>query len=387
MRVIAGKYKYRQLSLPKKLHFRPILSSVRENLFNTLHFRINWAEAIVADVFAGSGILGIESLSRGAQFCYFNDLNHLNTKHLNLNLAKFAVQNAQVDNLNHRQFLNQLFQLRVKLDLIFLAPPYSHPEYAQQAIEGLLEHHLLNSNAIIVVQLDCAFPFSDRKLTLFQTKQYGRTKLFYYQLKSAKFASARLDFKDQQLIIFSGPSGVGKKSILHQLLRLKDLNLGYSVSCTTRKKRLTEINHQDYHFLSTAEFEAEIEKGYFLEYAKYLDHYYGTSFYHTQTIFNQGKNPLLEIEIQGAQTVKKLYPQAIWIFIFPPNLVAIKKRLEKRNSETANEIAHRLQITKKELQTVTSQNLCDFYIENQNLAETVAKIAIFLRQKLKSHRS
>lgn len=387
MRIIAGKYKYRRLSLQKKLNFNPILSSVRESLFNTLNFRINWANTTVADVFAGSGILGVESLSRGARFCYFNDLNHLNSKRLKMNLENFAAPNARVDNLNHLQFLTQLFQLRIKLDLVFLTPPYSHSEYAQQAIASLLKHHLLNPKAVIVVQLDSAFTYSDSKLKLFQTKKYGRTQLFYYQFQNSAGDRTLLDFKNHQLIIFSGPSGVGKKSILHKLLRLKDLNLGYSVSCTTRKKRLNEINHHDYHFLTISEFQDDIKNGYFLEYAKYLDNYYGTSFYHTQTIFNQGKNPLLEIEIQGAAQVKSLYPQAIWIFVFPPNLEEIKNRLEKRNSETASEIIKRIKMTKKELKVVTSQNLCDFYIENQNLSVTVEKIADFLRREFKNRRA
>ena len=382
MRIIAGKYKYRQITLPKRMAFRPILSSIRESLFNTLNFQLNWRQTVVADVFAGSGVLGLESLSRGAQFCYFNDIKSGNTTCLNANLAKLNIKNAQITNLSYLQFLTQLFQMEVKLDLVFLTPPYKNPNYAELGLAALVKHDLLKPKAIIVVQLSAKFTLQIKHCYLFQVKKYGRTTLFYYQFRPKNDRLQALNFHHQRLIIFSGPSGVGKKSIINQLLEIKDLALGYSVSYTTRPKRRNEVPYRDYHFMTVPAFEQEIRNGTFLEYEKYLDNYYGTAFAQLQALFNQGKNPLLEIEIQGAHKVKKMYPKALWIFVYPPNLKELASRLEKRDRETTSEIAARLQAAKTELQAVTAQNLCDFYIENENLTVTVEKITAFLRSKI-----
>ncbi len=381
MRIISGKYKYRILKLPKKLKFSPILSSVRENIFNTLHFKLNWKETVVADVFSGSGILGIESLSRNAKFCHFNDLNYFNTKTLKANLDRFKISNFALTNLTYEQFINQCFQSQLKLDLVFVAPPYQNPEYATKALKMLLNNKLLNLNAWVIVQLDQDFEFNDANLLLAKKQKYGRTRVFYYHFNDQKNPQQpKLNFHNQKLIIFSGPSGVGKKSILQSLLKISDLNLGYSISCTTRKKRATEINHRDYHFMTKKAFENDIRQNHFLEYAKYLDHYYGTLISHVQRLFDQAKNVLVEVEIQGAQAIKKLFPQAVWIFVFPPNIKELELRLKNRSSETETEIAKRLKITTQELKTVITQNICDFYIENSNLSESIIQITKFLRK-------
>ena len=383
MRIIAGKYKFRQIRPHSKINFKPILSSIRESIFNILHFRLKWNTAVVADVFTGSGILGLEALSRGAQFCHFNDLNSANIQNLQHYLKKLAISNATTHNLPYQQFLLQCHQQSLKLNLVFITPPYDQNAYSQDVLQLLFKYRLLTAQALIVVQTDRPTNFSQANLVLYSQKKYGRTHIAVYGLAAKTTDIARLKLNHQKLLIISGPSGVGKKTVIQKLLADPVLNLGYSVSCTTRPQRSQETDHVDYHFLSKAAFATEIRQNNFLEYAQYVNHFYGTSQIIVQRLLDQKKNVLLEIEILGALIIKKQYPQAIWIYIYPPNFDELEQRMQKRGRETKAEMNRRLEKTRSEMQYVFTHNVCDIYVENNKVTEIVREIKAFLTPKLK----
>jgi guanylate kinase len=153
------------------------------------------------------------------------------------------------------------------------------------------------------------------------------------------------------LIVFSGPSGVGKKTVWYPLLKHKSLNLVFSISMTTRKKRFNEVNKKDYYFVTKAAFKQAVKQGKMLEYATYINNYYGTPKAFVEQLRDQGKNVLLEIEPKGAMQImayaKKQHDQGvITIFISPPSLIALEKRLLKRGTEPIQTIRHRIKQAK-----------------------------------------
>ena len=139
------------------------------------------------------------------------------------------------------------------------------------------------------------------------------------------------------LIILSGPSGAGKGTIHNELLKTEK-NLTYSISMTTRDKRPGEKDGVDYYFVSVEEFEKEIEKGSFLEYACVHGNYYGTLKKNVFDSLDNGFDVMLEIDIQGALKIKEANPNAIFIFIMPPSMRELKNRLVNRGTETKEKI-------------------------------------------------
>lgn len=142
------------------------------------------------------------------------------------------------------------------------------------------------------------------------------------------------------LIVVSGPSGCGKGTILAEIL--KDDKFFYSISATTRNARPGEIDGVNYHFLTKKDFEALIEKDGMLEYASYCDNYYGTPRKPVEDMLNEGKHVILEIEVQGAMKIKEKCPDAKFIFILPPSLKELRRRLNKRGTEKEDVIEKRL---------------------------------------------
>ncbi|MFP4298339.1 MAG: guanylate kinase [Spirulinaceae cyanobacterium] len=178
-----------------------------------------------------------------------------------------------------------------------------------------------------------------------------------------------------KLIAITGPSGVGKGTLV-RLLLARHPELYLSISTTTRQPRPGEVAGKDYYFVSPAEFKTLIEKGQLLEWAEYAGNYYGTPRENVETQIHQGRTVLLEIEVMGAQQVKQTFPEAFRLFILPPNLAELERRLRDRGTDTEDAIAKRLQRAKAEIELSTE---FDVQIVNDDLDQALAKIeqAIF----------
>jgi len=147
--------------------------------------------------------------------------------------------------------------------------------------------------------------------------------------------------KKGKLVIVSGPSAVGKSTICKEIgKRLDDVYL--SVSMTTRPKSKTEVDGQDYWFISEKEFQERIDKGLLLEHAKVFGHYYGTPKDKVTEALEEGKTVILEIDVQGARQAKAVFPDALMIFILPPSAKTLAERLDHRGRDTADAAEIRL---------------------------------------------
>ncbi len=164
------------------------------------------------------------------------------------------------------------------------------------------------------------------------------------------------------LYIVSAPSGAGKTSLVGKLIEL-DSRIRVSVSSTTRDKRPGEENGVNYHFLSIEEFQTRISQGDFLEHAQVFDNFYGTSQSSVENQLNSGKDVILEIDWQGAQQVRALMPNAISIFILPPSLKELKKRLTGRGTDSEEIIERRMADAVSEL---SHYNEFDYIVINNN---------------------
>ncbi len=151
-----------------------------------------------------------------------------------------------------------------------------------------------------------------------------------------------------QLIVFSGPSGVGKGTVLKEFLADRE-NVSLSISATTRQPRPGEENGVHYYFLTKEEFLKKVEEGNMLEYAQYNSNYYGTPKDKVDEALAQGKDIILEIEVQGALLVKEKCPNALLVFVAPPSWQELRDRLTGRGTEDAATIENRLNIAKQEL--------------------------------------
>ncbi len=149
------------------------------------------------------------------------------------------------------------------------------------------------------------------------------------------------------LIVISGPAGSGKGTVNARLLESEDY--AYSVSATTRAPREGEVDGVNYHYISTWEFERRIRDGEMLEYTNYCGNYYGTPLKEAEAVLASGKNLILEIEVEGALNVKRLYPEAVLIMLLPPSFAVQEARLRGRGTETEEKILARLSRTREEL--------------------------------------
>lgn len=176
------------------------------------------------------------------------------------------------------------------------------------------------------------------------------------------------------LIILVGPSGSGKGTVLRELLQ-EDANTFLSVSATTRKPREGEQDGVHYYFTEKARFEQMIADGEMLEYASYCDNYYGTPRKAVQDHLDVGHNVILEIEMQGAETVKAQFPAAVMIFITPPSMAILESRLTGRGTETAEVIAARMDTARRELHFA---HKCDYVVQNDTVENAVATLRAIL---------
>lgn len=156
--------------------------------------------------------------------------------------------------------------------------------------------------------------------------------------------------KKGKLLVFSAPSGSGKTTIVHHLLNQKELNLSFSISVTSRKKRGTEIDKQDYYFISPKKFNKLIKKEKLIEYEEvYKDNFYGTLKKEVNRIRKEGKNVIFDIDVIGGLNIKKkFYKKTLAIFVQPPSIKEMEKRLRNRKTDSEEKIKERLAKAKKE---------------------------------------
>ncbi len=191
---------------------------------------------------------------------------------------------------------------------------------------------------------------------------------------------------DQGLVIvLSGFSGAGKGTIMKNLLSTYPDAYHLSISATTRKPRMGEEDGREYFFKTEKEFEEMIEHDGFLEYAKFNGNYYGTPRDYVEKLVEEGKVVLLEIEVQGALQVKKIYPHAILLFVTPPSAEELKDRLVGRGTEDKKTIANRLSISSTESYLMSKY---DYLIINDSVEEAVDSVhGIITAERLKTERS
>ena len=176
------------------------------------------------------------------------------------------------------------------------------------------------------------------------------------------------------LVVISGPSGAGKDSIVANLNNYYQ-NFWLSVSMTTRDPRGNEKNGIDYYFVDTQEFEKRIKDNQFLEYAKYNDKYYGTPKDKILDKLDKGLDVILVIEIQGALKIKELLPETLFIFILPPSMSELRKRLVNRGTEDTDKIVNRFKRAYQEINEVTKYN---YVVVNDDLDIATKKVASIL---------
>lgn len=154
------------------------------------------------------------------------------------------------------------------------------------------------------------------------------------------------------LIVISGPSGVGKGTVRQYFMKNKELNLVYSTSMTTRQPREGEVDGVDYFFTNKEQFEKAIANGELLEWAEFVGNYYGTPLKEVNRLREEGKNVILEIEVQGCTQVKEKCPDAVTIFMIPPTMEELENRIRGRRSEPEEIIQQRLAKAEREMKMV-----------------------------------
>ncbi len=175
--------------------------------------------------------------------------------------------------------------------------------------------------------------------------------------------------KKGNLYVISGPSGTGKGTVCAELL--KEIGNEFSVSMTTREPREGEVDGREYYFVTKEVFIENIEAGNFLEHATVFDNLYGTPKDMVINRLERGRNVILDIDVQGGLQVKKAMPEAVLIFILPPSLAELRRRLEGRGTETAEKVEKRLGQALNEIKLIGEY---DYYIVNDNIDEAVAQV-------------
>jgi guanylate kinase len=177
------------------------------------------------------------------------------------------------------------------------------------------------------------------------------------------------------LFVVTAPSGAGKTTLVAALLAA-DSQVQLSISFTTRPPRAGEVDGKDYHFVDRTEFERMIAAGELLEFAEVYGNYYGTSQVWINDVMDNGRDILLEIDWQGAEQVRRLFPSAIGLFILPPSLETLENRLRGRGKDSEEVIARRMAVAKEEVNHVDE---FDFVIVNEHIDDAVRDIVAVVR--------
>ncbi len=186
------------------------------------------------------------------------------------------------------------------------------------------------------------------------------------------------------LVVISGPSGTGKGTVCKKLLSERK-NVKYSVSATTRKPREGEVEGKNYFFVSESQFLDMLEKDALIEWDKYCDNYYGTPKAYVDECVDKGMDVILEITVEGALEIKQKYPECVLIFIIPPSLEELRRRIESRNTECCDVIEKRLMNATNELKYVSKY---DYLILNDSIDDAVLNIQKVLdAERLKPSRN
>jgi guanylate kinase len=184
--------------------------------------------------------------------------------------------------------------------------------------------------------------------------------------------------KKGEIIAVSGPSGGGKTTIVKKILEHYP-EIKFSVSATTRPKRGNEFEEKEYFFITEREFKDNIEKGEFVEWEKFYDYYYGTFEKYIDDNINDGKSVLLEIDVKGALSIKKIYPDSHLVYIMPPSYEELVRRLKNRKTETEEDLNKRIERAKMEL---SQKDKFDYIIVNENLNKAISETLILINNLL-----
>ena len=182
-----------------------------------------------------------------------------------------------------------------------------------------------------------------------------------------------------KLIAISAPSGTGKTTIIREVLKLFP-EIVFSVSATTRARRENEVDGKHYYFITEEEFEKKIENNEFIEWEKFYDYYYGTYKFFVDEVINKDESIILEIDVNGALNLKKIYPDSVLIYIVPPSIEELNRRLRNRNTECKEDLEKRIERATMEL---SLKDKFDYLVENIDLEKALEQIKILIENIIK----
>jgi len=176
--------------------------------------------------------------------------------------------------------------------------------------------------------------------------------------------------KSGHIFVITAPSGTGKTTIIRSILKIMP-DVVYSISATTREKRPNEQDGVDYFFIDKETFQQRIDDQQFVEWEKVYDYFYGTPKSFVEKVIAEGKSVLLEVEVKGALAIKKVYPSAVMIYLLPPSLEELEKRLRERKTESELDFQKRIERAKMEL---SLKEKFDYFIVNNNLNTAILEL-------------